>query len=363
MSSTWIIIAFILGFLIVFQIAKASEYVAILRGEERTRKESNRINGFLLLAFLVLGLIGVWWCNETLKDKILGEPASNHGVLVDRMLYITLAITFIVFVLTQVALFWFAYKYQEKEGRKAYYFPHNNKLELIWTVIPAITLTVLVGFGLYYWYEITGEAPENSQVVEVTGKQFAWEFRYPGADGKLGKKYYREINEAKNNPLGQVWSDPANRDDIVASQEVHVVVNKPVKFIINAKDVIHDVGLAHFRLKMDAVPGMPTTMWFTPKFTTREMKQKYGDDFAYEISCDQMCGAGHYSMKGTVIVESQAEYNVWLKTQKAQYALVMAGQQASPANVPGASGDSTQQKETTPVNQATSGDNRTTSIR
>jgi len=360
MSSTWIIIAFILGFLIVFQIAKASEYVAILRGEERTRRESNRINGFLLLAFLVLGLVGVWWCNDLLKDKILGEAASNHGERVDTMIYITLAITFAVFVLTQIGLFWFAYKYQEKEGRKAYYFPHNNKLELIWTVIPAITLTILVGFGLYYWYEITGEAPKEAQVVEVTGKQFGWEFRYPGADGQLGKKYYREIDPTKNNPLGQVWSDPANRDDIVASQEVHVVVNKPVKFVIYAKDVIHDVGLAHFRLKMDAVPGMPTTMWFTPKFTTREMKQKYGEDFTYEISCDQMCGAGHFSMRGTVIVETQEEYNMWLKQQKSQYSLAHA---ETPANVPGASGDSTQQKETTPLTPATSPDNRTTSIR
>ena len=353
MSSTWIIVAFILGFLIVFQIAKASEYVSILRGEERTRKESNRINGFLLLAFLILGLIGVWWCNDLFKDDILGEPASDHGERIDRMIYITLAITFVVFVLTQVALFWFSYKYQEKEGQKAYFYPHNNKLELIWTVIPAITLTILVGFGLYYWYEITGEAPANSQIVEVTGKQFGWEFRYPGADGKLGKKYYKEINPLTNNPLGQVWDDPANQDDIVASQEVHVVVNKPVKFIIHAKDVIHDVGLVHFRMKMDAVPGIPTTMWFTPKFTTKQMKEKYGDDFTYEISCDQMCGAGHYSMRGTVIVETQVEFDEFMAKQKAQYAIAReaAGSPNTPAGVPeqGFSGDSTQQKQTTPV--------------
>jgi cytochrome c oxidase subunit 2 len=178
-SNTWIIIALILGFIITFQIAKASEYVAILRGEERTRKENNRINAFLLLAFLVLGLAGVWWCNEALKGKILGEAASEHGERIDVMLYITLAITGIVFLITQVLLFWFSYKYQEKENTTAFFFPHNNKLELIWTVIPAITLTILVGFGLYYWFQITGEAPKNSQVVEVIGKQFAWEFRYP----------------------------------------------------------------------------------------------------------------------------------------------------------------------------------------
>jgi len=116
MSTTWIIISLILGFIVIFQIAKASEYVAIMRGEDRTRKESNRINAFLMLVFLVGGLIGVWYCNEQLKDKILPEAASNHGERIDNMIWITLIITGIVFVITQVALFWFSYKYQEKEG-------------------------------------------------------------------------------------------------------------------------------------------------------------------------------------------------------------------------------------------------------
>jgi len=323
MSTIWIIVAFILGFVIVFQIAKASEYVAILRGEDKTRKETNRINAFLLLAFLVVGLFGVWYCNETLKDKILPESASDHGERIDTMIWITLGITFFVFLITQILLFWFAYKYQEKDDRKAYYYPHNNKLEVIWTVIPAITLTVLVGFGLYYWFQITGEEPKDAQIVEVTGSQFKWEFRYPGKDGKLGRKYFKEIDEVKANPLGQIWSDPDNHDDIVGSQEMHLIVNKPVKLIINAKDVIHDVGLVHFRMKMDAVPGMPTTMWFTPKYTTRQMREKYGEDFNYEISCDQMCGKGHYSMRGTVVVESEAEHKVWLAKQTPQYVTAM----------------------------------------
>lgn len=338
MSTIWIIVAFILGFVIVFQIAKASEYVAILRGEDKTRKETNRINAFLLLAFLVVGLFGVWYCNEKLKGKILPESASDHGEKIDTMIWITLGITFFVFVVTQILLFWFAYKYQEKENRKAYFFPHDNRLEVIWTVIPAIVLTVLVGFGLYYWFQITGEAPKNAQVVEVTGSQFKWEFRYPGKDGKLGRKYFKEINESKSNPLGQVWSDPDNHDDVVASQEMHIVVNKPVKLVINAKDVIHDVGLAHFRMKMDAVPGMPTTMWFTPKYTTRQMKEKYGEDFTYEISCDQMCGKGHYSMRGTIVVESEAEFRVWLAKQTPQYVTATGG--AAPAATP-ATTDST----------------------
>ena len=340
MSTIWIIVAFILGFVIVFQIAKASEYVAILRGEDKTRKESNRINAFMLLAFLVVGLFGVWYCNEKLKGKILPPETSDHGEKIDTMIWITLAITFIVFVGTQILLFWFAYKYQEKENRKAYFFPHDNRLEVIWTVIPAIVLTILVGFGLYYWFQITGEAPKNAQIVEVTGSQFKWEFRYPGKDGKLGRKYFKEIDEAKGNPLGQIWSDPDNHDDIVASQEMRVVVNKPVKLIINAKDVIHDVGLAHFRMKMDAVPGMPTTMWFTPKYTTREMKEKYGENFNYEISCDQMCGKGHYSMRGVIVVESEAEHKIWLAKQTPQYVHANGGG-STPAAAPAKADSST----------------------
>lgn len=334
MQTTFIIAILVLGFLVTFQIAKASEYVAVLRGEEKSRKQSNKINAFLLLVFLIAGLIGVYYCNEQLKGKILGAPASDHGVLVDRMLYITIALTFVVFIITQVALFWFSFKYQESDNRKAFYYPHNNKLELIWTVIPAITLTVLVGFGIFYWFKITGKAPKGAMEVEVIGSQFKWEYRYPGKDAVFGKKYYKKTDEANGNPLGQIWEDPANHDDIyVAGDALHLVVNKPVKMIIGAKDVIHDVGLAHFRMKMDAVPGIPTTMWFTPTKTTKQMIEETGNaNFVYEISCDQMCGKGHTGMRGTIVVETQEEFDAWMATKKPQYAAVMESKKpAAPA--------------------------------
>jgi cytochrome c oxidase subunit 2 len=136
----------------------------------------------------------------------------------------------------------------------------------------------------------------------------------------FGKKYYKAIDPAKNNPLGQLWDDPYNRDDIITNAIMHIVVNKPVKLIIGSKDVIHDVGLAQFRMKMDAVPGTPTTMWFTPKYTTKQMIEKTGDpDFVYELSCDQLCGKGHFSMRGVVIVETQEEFDRWIISQKPQY--------------------------------------------
>lgn len=332
MSTLLIITILLLGFIVVFQIAKASEYVAVLKGEKKAFEQNNRVNGFLLLAFMVLGLIGVYWCNELYKGKILSDAASDHGEKIDTMLYITIALTGVVFIVTQVLLFWFSYKYQYSEKRKAFYFPHNNKLELIWTVVPAIALTILVGFGLVYWFKITGDAPADANVVEITGKQFGWIYRYAGKDKVFGKKYYKNIDEGKDNQLGLIWEDKAAQDDIVSNEAMYMVVNKPVKLVINSRDVVHDVGLVHFRMKMDAVPGTPTTIWFTPKYTTLEMKEKTGrPDFEYEISCDQMCGKGHYSMRGIVKVVTAAEYALWMAKQKPNYANVSGAQQPKPA--------------------------------
>ncbi len=320
MTTLLVIAIIVMIYIVIFQIAKASEYVSVLKGEEGTRKQNNKINAFMLIAFLVLGLIGCWWCNDTYYSKTLFPQgsASEMGKKIDNMLYITLAVTGFVFLITQTLLFWFAFKYQEKDGQKAFYFPHNTKLEMIWTTIPAIVLCVLVAFGLKYWFKMTSEAPKDAVVVEVTGHQFGWEFRYPGADGILGKKDYKLTKGS--NSLGVDFSDSASLDDIHVSQTMHIPVNKPIKFVINAQDVIHDVGLSHFRLKMDAVPGIPTTMWFTPLYTTEEMRTKTGNpNFTYEISCDQMCGRGHYSMRGVIIVESEANYKKWLDAQKSEY--------------------------------------------
>jgi cytochrome c oxidase subunit 2 len=334
MSGYFILAILALAFILTFQIAKASEYVSVLKGEEKSFKQNNRINAFLMIVFLVLGLAGAWWCNELFYNKtLLAQPAaSDHGEKIDFMLIITIAVTGVVFLLTQILLFWFAYKYQFSERRTVYYFPHNNKLELIWTVVPAIFLTLLVGLGLFYWFKITGDAPKDAQIVEITGKQFNWMMRYPGKDNVLGRKNYRLTDASNGNALGVDWEDGASHDDIEAT-EMHLVVGKPVQLVINAQDVIHDVGLVHFRLKMDAVPGIPTTLWFTPLYTTAQMKEITGNkDFVYEISCDQMCGSGHYSMRGVIVVETQEEYDAWMASKKPQYITVKeASAPAAPA--------------------------------
>jgi cytochrome c oxidase subunit II len=320
----FILVALIaLIFVVIFQIAKASEYVSVLKGEEKTRRQNNRINAFLLLGMLIFGLIGVWYCHDLYYGKTLFPQgsASVEGESIDFMFKLTLLFTGIVFLITQIGLFWFSFKYQESDKRKAYHFAHSTKLELIWTIIPAITLCVLVAFGLRFWFKVTGDAPKDALVVEVTGHQFGWEFRYPGGDKVLGKKDYK-LTSSKNS-LGVDFNDPASLDDIHVATTMHVPVGKPVKMVINAQDVIHDVGLPHFRLKMDAVPGIPTTQWFTPNRTTAEMKKITNNpDFVYEISCDQMCGKSHFSMRGVIIVETEAEYRQWLATQKPEYASI-----------------------------------------
>ncbi len=322
MKTVFIIAIVVMVFLVIFQIAKASEYVSVLKGEDQTRKQTNKINGFLLVAFLVFGLIGVYICNEWYFKKTLFPQgsASVEGEKIDFMLYLTIAVTGVIFIITQILLFWFAFKYQEKRGKKAFFFAHSTKLELLWTTVPAIFLTVLVVFGLINWFKMTGNPPDNAIVVEITGHQFAWEMRYPGKDGILGKKNYRLYNKPSGNTLGVDFDDINSLDDIHVPAEMHLPVGIPVKLVINAQDVIHDVGLNHFRMKMDAVPGIPTTLWFTPKYTTEDMKVRTGNpNFVYEISCDQMCGAGHFSMRGTIVVEKPEDYKKWLASQKPEY--------------------------------------------
>ena len=321
MTEFFLVAIGVMIFVVIFQISKASEYVSVLKGEEKSRKQNNRINGFMLIGFLILGMLGAWYCNELYYGKTLfvQGAASDHGEKIDTMLYITIAVTGVVFIITQVLLFWFCYKYQENDDRKAFYFPHNNKLELLWTTVPAIFLTVLVVFGLVYWFRMTDDAPKDSVVVEITGHQFGWEMRYPGNDKVLGQKNYKLYNTPSGNLLGVDFNDPESHDDLHTT-EMHLPVNKPVKLVIHAQDVIHDVGLSHFRMKMDAVPGIPTTMWFTPLYTTAQMRQKTGNpDFVYEISCDQMCGSGHFSMRGIIVVETEQEYNAWLAAQTPEY--------------------------------------------
>jgi len=323
----------ILVFVIIYQIGKASEYASMMRGEEQSRYRTNKVLATLLAGFFVLGLYGIWICHQYFQDKLLPVSASVTGVSYDSMFNVTVVVTGVVFLATQALLFWFTFRYQSTENRASFYFPHSNTLEILWTTVPAIAMAILVAIGLKNWMTVTSPAPANAKVIEIVGKQFNWIVRYPGADNELGKRDFRKIDNA-NNVLGLDWTDPHNMDDVIAQNgELHLVVNKPVKLLIGSRDVIHDVGLPHFRLKMDAVPGITTTLWLTPTITTDSMKIiTKNPNFVYEISCDQICGKGHYAMRGTVIVQTQAEYDKWLSEQKSYYATNNAP--AAPAEAP-----------------------------
>lgn len=313
-----------LVFITIYQIAKAAETASVLKGNERQQEiNTNKLMAWLLLIMFLLGMYGVYKCHISLIDRMLPIPASDHGQKYETMFNWTIVLTGIVFFLTQAALFFFIFKFKDTGTRKAEFISHNNTLEVIWTTVPAITLLILVVIGLRNWITMTGPAPDGHIIVEVTGKQFNWIIRYPGPDKTFGQTDFRKIDDA-NNILGIDWNDPAAKDDIIIQNgEMHLLVDKPVKLVIKSRDVIHNVGLPHFRMKMDAVPGVVTSMWFTPLITSKQMAKEVGNpEFVYEINCAEMCGKGHYSMRGTVIVETENEFNEWLKGQPSYYSQV-----------------------------------------
>lgn len=273
------------------------------------------INSKLLLAFLVTGMIAAIW-EFVAHGKLTvnaQDAASEHGAIYDSMFTITLVITGIVFVITQALLFWYGYKYKADGKRKALYYPDNHKIEFIWTIIPAVVLTILVIRGLQTWNNIMNHRDPKATVVEVFGYQFGWTARYAGVDNKLGNHDFRQIGVV--NALGVDPKDPKAQDDIMVN-ELHFEAGKPVSLKFRAKDVIHSAYLPHFRVQMNVVPGLPTQFNFTPTITTSEMRAKLNNPkFDYVLLCNKICGGAHYRMKMKVVVDSPEEYAKWLKEQ------------------------------------------------
>jgi cytochrome c oxidase subunit 2 len=347
-------LSLILLMVIILQIGKVTEIARTLRGEREAQLETNRLQSTLGLGFLGLFLIGVIWSAFYYKNQLFGfgpnEASSSHGRSVDFMFEVTLYITLIVFFLTHILLFWYGYKFRERENTKAVFWHHDNRLELLWMAIPAVTMTFLVIQGLVTWNKSMSDIPADAKPlsaenlkalmadpskigdyfleVEATGYQFGWALRHPGADGELGDKYFTNISGS--NPLGQIWTDKRNHDD-VHIDEIVIPKNLPIRVRITAMDVLHNFYLPQFRVKMDAVPGMPTYFVFTPITTTEEQRQVFSkypewqtpskDDpekqrwevFDYELACAELCGKGHYSMKRKVRVVSLEEYATWVE--------------------------------------------------
>jgi cytochrome c oxidase subunit II len=300
---------------IIWMVYRIQTLVSVVKGsDKKVASGSNKVNAMMFVLFLVgTGGLMFWYSIKEFDNYNL-PLASEHGVVTDQLFWITMAVTGVIFIITHVLLFWFPYRYQYKEDRKAAFYPDNNKLEVIWTVVPAIVLALLVIGGWKAWSDITKPAPENAHVVELLGYQFAWEIRYPGMDNTLGANDYRLTNAS--NVSGIDFSDKNSHDDFTTPVVV-IPKGEPVLFKIRARDVLHSVFAPHMRLKMDAVPGMPTKFWFVATKTTEEMRAELNDpEFEYEIACTEVCGKGHFSMRKVINVVEPAEYRKWLAEQK-----------------------------------------------
>ncbi|MCO6460072.1 MAG: cytochrome c oxidase subunit II [Saprospiraceae bacterium] len=339
--------------LVIFQIARINEMIKRIKGEEEAVQQSNDNTALSVLLFGIVFLALALYTSYHYKDRMFGYgpmvSASKHGVWIDHSMHIMLVITGIVFVLTHILLFYFVWKYRYKKNRLGWYYPHNNKLEAVWTITPFIVLAYLAINGLVVWNKMMEDVKpgEDHIEIEVTGMQFAWLLRYPGMDGKLGTKNYKLISGT--NDLGQDWNDPKNWDDF-KPDEIVLPKGKKIRVRINSRDVLHSFFLPHFRVKMDAVPGMPTYFIFTPTMTTDEFRnnlKKYPEwnvpadpsdpeskmkweTFDFELACAELCGNSHFAMRRAVRIVTPEQYDEWVKSQKSYYLANIRGKAEDP---------------------------------
>lgn len=251
----------------------------------------------VVLILLVVGSV----LFHLLSPWTFTELASNWG-MVDFTVDITLYVTGVVFVAVNLFMAYCVIKFRYKKGARATYEPENKKLEGWLTGLTAIGVAAMLTPGLFVWASFV-DVPEEAHVVEAVGQQWHWTFRLPGEDGKLGEVDAERISD--ENPFGMDPEDPNGQDDVLVNNgEVHVPIDKPVKFLLRSKDVLHDFAVAQFRVKMDLVPGTNTFLWLTPTKIGR-----------YEILCEELCGIAHYTMRGAVVVEDSGDYQTWLGNQ------------------------------------------------
>ncbi len=305
----------VLVLVILFMIFRIGSLVGLVKGEKEKVGPANGINALLLVVFMVASLIAFYWYSYVHFDKYTLKVASEHGKLTDDLFWITMTICVVAFTIIFIAMFWFTYKYQYDKNRKAAFFSDNHKLEILWTLVPAVVMALLIFRGLRVWNDITSPASKEAVVIELVAQQFAWTARYPGSkDEELGKIDFRLIDTS--NEFGLDLNDKNAYDDF-KSLELHLPANKEVLLKIRAKDVLHSVFLPHFRVKMDAVPGMQTQFKFIPTKTTAQMREETGNpNFNYEMACTEICGKGHFSMRFPVVVEDEESFGKWKASQE-----------------------------------------------
>ena len=378
-SKLIILIAVILGTVALAQLVRVYELSAKLRknAEHEVPNRDNVMNARFMLVFMLFQFFGLIYLMLKYGWTGMGEAASIEGVETDWLLNLNFVIILIGFFLTNFLLFYFSFKYVRKPGVKAYYYPHNNKLEMIWTIIPAIVLAAIIILGLKSWNKLTAISGDDAVRIELFAKQYDWTARYAGADNILGRHDYK-LTTADSNELALVTSktidasirimlegpsgiediqrllnnrdtvlndstmnakrvelsrkerllrllfqmkgnhakglDKTAWDDIIQKDTLFLCVNQPYEFNIRAMDVLHSAYFPHFRAQMNAVPGMTTRTKFTPILTTQQMRTKMNDPkFNFILLCNKICGAAHFGMKMIIVVKDKKSFDAWMK--------------------------------------------------
>ncbi|SFT81983.1 cytochrome c oxidase subunit 2 [Lishizhenia tianjinensis] len=393
-----ILIVIVLGVIGVAQLVRLNELSRKHSGrkEENIPNRDNKLNANLMLVFMIFFYAGFIWLMLKFGWTGRGPAASTHGVGTDWLLNLNFVIIITVFFLTNTLLFVFAWKYVKRPGVKAVFFAHSNKLEAIWTVIPALVLAVIIILGLRTWNDITDESAPEAERVEVFSWQFAWKARYSGMDNTLGAYDYKlttaenefalinkanidaardsmsygqigsikVLEETLNNPnvimsveerekltnelavkqrlhrlLTQMGITHNDSLDVLASNDFFsdtlvLLKGQNYEFTFRSKDVIHSAYFPHFRAQMNTVPGMETRMKFQPIYTTEEMRKEMNDeDFEYILMCNKICGGSHYNMKMPVRVMNAEQYYNWKVNQTTYNGKTYFGYDADPANL------------------------------
>jgi cytochrome c oxidase subunit II len=374
-----ILLVVILGVIAIIQLAKVNELSSVLRKrrEEDISYADNKLNATLMLVFMFAFYISVIFLYVR-YGNYLPPSASEHGEVVDMLMDVNIILITVVFFVVQTLLFTFSYRYYYREDRKAKFFPHDNRLELYWTVIPSIVLAFIIIYGLRTWNQITDEASENAIIVEVYSKQFDWTVRYQGDDNRFGQSDYnlittsnplgivtasaiaeklaeieaeiasleatlasdrnrmpvpkvkaaedkikrlirhkRRIMDLKEVDLSGVGSFASGADDRIVKGEFHLPVGREVEFVFRSRDVTHSAYMPHFRAQMNTVPGLPTRFKMTPTITTDSMRTILNNpNFDYVLLCNKVCGAAHFNMQINLVIDKPEAYEAWLKEQK-----------------------------------------------
>ena len=346
MTTLLVLIVVVLLAVALWQLTKIFELTQVGKKVDNSpvaTDKDNKVNGYMMFAFLCFIYITTIYCLINYgRFPLIGDSASAHGPEIDNLMAISMTLIFVVQMITQALLHYFAFKYRGKKGQQALYFADSNKLEFIWSVIPAVVLAVLILYGLYAWTNImfvNEKDHKDAIVIELYAQQFKWEARYSGKDDVLGKANVRYIEGV--NALGVDLSDPNAQDDFT-STELHIPKGKRIIFKMRSQDVLHSAYMPHFRAQMNYVPGMVTNFSFIPTVTTTEMREKPAmaekvsnineirakksidlvakgetalDPYTFDflLLCNKICGASHYNMQMKIVVDTPEDYAVWLK--------------------------------------------------